>query len=148
MSLVNVLRGVFCVCRNRVIFHTYESKATVSISAAFVLLIPHILSFIAKKENWTTLSFTNKTTPHFMKTIPFSCYLWQPYPLVLISLKVFRPPIGNFWELSYPHECYQFFVVFFFLVGEMKMKSSTGRQSDSKILENGPQILDFRSHIL
>ena len=51
MSLVNVLRGVFCVCRNRVIFHTYESKATVSISAAFVLLIPHILSFIAKKEN-------------------------------------------------------------------------------------------------
>ena len=57
MSLVNVLRGVFCVCRIRVIFHTYESKATVSISIASVFFTsnPLILPFITNKRKQSNI---------------------------------------------------------------------------------------------
>ena len=97
MSLVNVLRGVFCVCRNRVIFHTYESKATVSISAAFVLLIPHILPFIAKKKrkfNNTIIHQQNNATPHKVNIVNV---FMKDNTIQLLSLAAVSPGI-NFIE--------------------------------------------------
>ena len=47
-------------------FHTYETKATASISISSVLIIHlfHTFSLLLQvKEDWTTLSFSNKTTP-------------------------------------------------------------------------------------
>ena len=147
----------FCVWRNRVIFHTYESKATVvRLQYLFRLhlccLFHTFFPLLPKKRrlNNTIIHQQNNATPHkvnivnvFMKDNTIQLLSLAAVSPGINFIESLRPPnSGNSWEL------WVLSVFCFFLVEEMKMKSSTGRQSDSKILENGPQILDFMSHIL